>query len=157
VMTGDGTLLDKDTNNWAPWEPRVENAANALEMIRRVTALRRGPGKDYLVYGRMLRPAEVSGILTVEWTFSGRNNRIPAVFHACWQAPDGSVGVALANWTTAAQTVSIQQAGLRARPDSLNVHIAGPELHSSQIEAAAGRIILTLPPISCALLENRAR
>ena len=57
VLTGDGTLLDKDTNNWAPWEPKVENSANAFEMIRVVTALRRGPGRDYLIYGRMLRPA----------------------------------------------------------------------------------------------------
>jgi hypothetical protein len=155
VMTGDGTLLDKNTVNWACWEPKVENSENALKMIRAVTALRRGPGKDYLVYGRMLRPAEVGGIPTVEWTFGGRNNRIPAVFHACWQAPDGSVGVVLANWTTASQTISIRHAGLQSETAELSVHIAGRELHSSRIQAASGEMILTLPPISCALLENR--
>ena len=53
VLTGDGTLLDKDTWNWAEWEPKVGNPDDGLEMIRVVTALRRGAGKKYLVYGRM--------------------------------------------------------------------------------------------------------
>ena len=46
VMIGDGTLLNKNTGNWAPWEPRVGSDDDALEMIRTVTAMRRGPGRD---------------------------------------------------------------------------------------------------------------
>ena len=99
----------------------------------------------------------LSIIVDVEWTFSGRINRIPAVFHSCWQAPDGSVGVTLANWTTAAQTVVIRQAGLQAKPGSLVVHVSGPEMRSNSIEAATGGVTLTLPPISIALLENCGR
>ena len=76
VMIGDGTLLNKDTMNWAPWEPKVGSDEDAVEMIRTVTALRRGPGKDFLVFGRMLRPATVEGILTVEWTHDKRSHRI---------------------------------------------------------------------------------
>ena len=75
--------------NWAPWLPHVEDSANAFKIIRAVTALRRGPAKDFLVYGRMLRPARVNGILMIEWKSNGRNHRIPAVFHSAWQAPDG--------------------------------------------------------------------
>ena len=155
VLTGDGTLLDKDTNNWAPWEPKVENSKNAFEMIRAVTALRRGPGRDYLVYGRMLRPARVKRIPTIEWNYKGRNNRIPAVFHACWQAPDGSVGVVLSNWTTTSQTVIIRQPDLQAVDADLIAHISGSELQTSPVKIKPKGIRLTLPPLSCSLVENR--
>ena len=67
--------------NWAPWEPMVGSDDDAVEMIRTVTALRRGPGKDFLVFGRMLRPAAVAGIQTIEWTHGKRTHRIPTVFH----------------------------------------------------------------------------
>ena len=49
VMTGDGTLLNRETSNWAPWRPKVGNNDDALEMIRAVTAIERGPGRDFLV------------------------------------------------------------------------------------------------------------
>ena len=56
VMTGDGTLLNRETFNWAAWEPKVGDNDDALEVIRTVTAMRRGPGRDFLVFGRMQRP-----------------------------------------------------------------------------------------------------
>ncbi len=114
VMIGDGTLLNKDTSNWAPWEPKVGSDDDAVEMIRTVTALRRGPGKDFLVFGRMLRPAALEGIPTIEWT-QANAHRIPAVFHSAWQAPDGRVGVVLANWTSQDQAVSVTDPRLADR------------------------------------------
>ena len=107
VLVGDGTLLDKDTNNWANWEPRYENQDNAFAMIRSVLELRRGAGKEFLVFGRMIRPAQVDGIEAVEWEWRGRKNRIPSVFHSAWQTADGKPGVVLANWTDRERKVKV--------------------------------------------------
>ena len=151
VMIGDGTLLNKDTSNWAPWEPKVGSDDDAVEMIRTVTALRRGPGKDFLVFGRMLRPVAVEGIQTVEWTHGGRSHRIPAVFHATWQAPDGRMGVVLANWTGQEQAITVVDPHLDG---SLMVHVSGRELRSHSVPDPAGGAHITLPPLSCALVEQ---
>jgi hypothetical protein len=151
VMIGDGTLLNKDTMNWAPWEPKVGSDEDAVEMIRTVTALRRGPGKDFLVFGRMLRPATVEGILTVEWTHDKRSHRIPAVFHAAWQAPDGRVGIVLANWMGQEQTVDVADPRLAG---ALKLHISGRKLVSASTPGTAAGLRITLPALSCALLEQ---
>ena len=92
VMTGDGTLLNRETWNWADWEPKVGSNDNALEMMRVATALRRGAGRDFLVYGRMQRPAEVVVRGRASGSTRGAPTRCPAVAHCCWQAPDGRHG-----------------------------------------------------------------
>ena len=149
VMTGDGTLLNKDTYNWAPWEPQVGSDADALEMIRTVTALRRGPGKDFLVFGRMQKPSRLEGVRTVKWEYEGRRHAIPAVFCGCWTAPDGTYGVALANWTTQRQRVTVCDSGLGS---SVRIHISAKRLSARRIEAVEGEVSVQLPPLSCAML-----
>ena len=123
VLTGDGALLDKDTFNWANWEPRYENQENALAVMRSVLALRRGDGRDFLVYGRMMRPALVNGIEFINWEWNGRMNRIPAVFHSAWRSTDGRFGIVFANWTDAERTVTITDSRLN---DVGNLNIAIP-------------------------------
>ena len=152
VLTGDGTFLDKDTNNWAAWQPKVENSEHAFTMIRAVAALRRGPAKDFLVYGRMLRPATVHGIKTVEWSANGRINRIPAVFHSVWQAPDGRMGIVLANWTTEPQIIAIHDDRLHPGEDKLTLHVSGAGQPGTPAYWAGGGVTLTLPALSCACL-----
>ena len=153
MLTGDGTLLDKDTNNWAPWEPHVEDSALAFGMIRAVAALRRGPGKDFLVYGRMLRPAQVQGVQRVRWNFNGRANDLPAVFHSAWQAPDGRMAVVLANWTAQPQTVTLTDERLQAA----QLYLSGQTLESRSLPVTADGISLTLPAVSCACVVNELR
>ena len=157
VLTGNGTLLDKDTNNWAPWEPQVENSAQAFAMIRAVAALRRGPGKDFLVYGRMLRPAEVQGVQTVEWTYNGRANRVPAVFHSAWQAPDGRMGVVLANWTAEPQTVTLHDARLQTENTVLTLNVSSQMLESNVLDVSDAGVPITLPALSCACVVSEPR
>ncbi|MBI2503445.1 MAG: hypothetical protein HYW07_09490, partial [Candidatus Latescibacteria bacterium] len=96
VMKGDGQLLNLDTMNWAPWDPQVGSDEDAVELLRRTIALRRGPAHDFLVYGRMLAPATVNGIQTLRWQHGGHDHQLPALFHAAWQAPDGRFGLVLA-------------------------------------------------------------
>ncbi|MCE5237675.1 DUF6259 domain-containing protein [bacterium] len=150
VMTGDGTLLNRETVNWADWEPKVGNNANALEMMRVATALRRGAGRDFLVYGRMQRPAEVV-TATCKWDHNGKHHAVPAVAHCAWQAPDGRHGVALANWTTEAQEITVCDARLGARAE---LAICAAEDRTREVALRDGTTTVRLPPLSCALLSS---
>lgn len=150
VMTGDGTLLNRETFNWAEWDPKVGNNEDALEMIRTVTAMRRGAGRDFLVYGRMMRPASVRGIDRVEWEYEGRKHSVDAVFHAAWQAPDGRFAVVLANWTTQDRTVSIKDARLGK---GVKVHTCGREVWA-ETRNNAGTVTVTVPALGVVLVER---
>src|SRR6185295_18918178 len=107
VITGDGRLLNRDTNNWAPWEPQVGDNEDSLETLRRAITLRRGGGKEFLVYGRMQSPANISMIKTVQWQWDGLDNHVPAVFHSAWRDPQGRFAVVIANWTKEQQALTI--------------------------------------------------
>ena len=99
VLTPSGRLLDRDTVNWAPWDAPVEDADAGLAVLRHGLALRRGAGRDHLVFGRMERTARVRGIPIVRWTHEGRPHAIPSLVHRTWRAPDGRLALVAANWT----------------------------------------------------------
>jgi hypothetical protein len=149
-MIGDGTLLNRETFNWAEWEPRVGHNAEALEMIRTVTAMRRGPGRDFLVYGRMQRPAEVATEI-VRWEREGRFYEVPAVAHAAWQSPDGRHGVVLANWTAADQPVVVSDARLGGK---VRIHLCGRQVQTVVTAVAPAGIPLNLPPLSSGMIVS---
>ena len=151
VMTGDGTLLNRETFNWAEWEPKVGSDRDSLEMIRTVTALRRGPGRDFLVYGRMARPAHAETEL-LNWEHDGRSYEVPAVAHAAWQAPDGRFGIVLANWTTQTQTVNIADQRLGAQA---SFHVYGPTEEHEGRRIADGQLMVSLPALSCGLVARQ--
>ncbi len=154
VLKGDGLLLNNDTFNWAPWEPQVGDNEQSIDMLRAATVLRRGAAKDFLVYGRMLAPAKVEGIQTMRWQHGGRDHRIPAVFHAAWQSPDGRRAVALANWTAEPQQVTLVDERLGARVD---VHTAAQAVEWRSVEVDQGVLRLVLPPLSCVARRRRLR
>jgi hypothetical protein len=152
VLTGDGTLLNRETWNWAEWEPKVGSNDDALEMIRTVTALRRGAGRPFLVYGRMQRPAQVE-TETVCWEHHGRHHELPAVAHAAWQAPDGRYGVVLANWTAQERTVTVADPRLAGR---CRVTGGGGKRPVRSRVRCGCTLTLRLPPLSCTLVATPA-
>lgn len=154
VLTGDGTLLDKDTNNWAEWDPKVENSNNAFRMIQAVTALRRSPAKDFLIFGRMLRPAEVQDIKDIKWSSKGQLNKIPAVFHIAWQSPDGRFGVVLANWTDKNQNIILKDNRLKNEKKSLSFWVSAEKLERNVKKIPGNRINIELPPVSCGVVHT---
>ena len=114
VMAGDGKLLNRDTVNWAPWEPPVGSNEDSLEMFRTATMLRQGRARDYLVFGRMLRPATANGIRAMSWESTDQHHDIPAVYHSAWQSPTGKFGLVAANWTTESQEFELKHERLPA-------------------------------------------
>ena len=124
---------------------------DALEMIRTATAMRRGPGRDFLVYGRMQHPASVAGVNVVTWEANKVERKVPAVAHAAWQTPDGRYGVVLANWTTASQSVAVSAPRLGK---TAAVSVCGKKAEASAVVAGPDGFRVTLPPLACALVAQ---
>jgi len=63
----------------------------------------------------------------------------------------GALGVVLANWTVQEQSLTVADPHLDG---SLMVHVSGRELRSHSVPNPAGGARITLPPLSCVLLEQ---
>jgi hypothetical protein len=146
VLTGDGRLLNKDSINWAPWNPGTGSDDDSLEMLRCASALRRGRAKSYVVFGRMEKPARTFDAQTVRWTFEGKSNALAPVFHAAWRAPNLTFALALANWTKDEQKVSIRDERLGER-----AHLT--IMARSETNVVIDPQAIVLPPLSCAIFE----
>ena len=77
-------------------------------------------------------------------------HQIPSVFHAAWQAPDGRLGIVLANWTTETQEVCIVDERLG---DKVLASVSADALESRMLSSADGSFVITLPKLSFILLE----
>lgn len=151
VLTGDGSLLNRDTFAWAPWSPAVGNNEHSLAMLRSAVALRRGRCRDYLVFGRMLKPVQMEGIKTVHWENGRQVNDIPAVFHSAWQSPDGRFGAVLANWTTETQVITLADARLGKQ---VTESTSADEVKTASRQVEGGSLSVSLEPLSCVLIER---
>lgn len=151
VMKGDGTLLNIDTGNWAPWEPQVGDNNDALQVLKSATALRRDKN-EFLVFGRMMKPSDVQNIAIIHWKYENKENNIPAVFHTMWQAPDKRVGIVFANWTTETQEVLVNDSRLG---DEALLTISSNEIKSEKLSTENGCFKVVLPKLSFVLLESK--
>ena len=154
VLTPGGWLLDRDTANWAPWDAPVADPAPGLAVLRAGLALRRGVARDLLVFGRMEATARVTGMTTERWSAEGRDHAIPGVVHRTWSAPDGTLGLVLANWTSEAQSVVVDD---RRFADGGRWVESGGSDDSSRDSGTAedvpgGKVRLLLPPHACGAL-----
>jgi hypothetical protein len=149
IMGPGGRLMAWAGHPWASWDTPAGDQVAIFALLRRSIVLRRGAGRDYLVFGRMLRPAAVQGIEPVTWTCEQRVATLPAVFHARWLAPDGRVAIALANWTASPQAVQIE---VPSSEKSCRYLVQTEALEV--FEPGTGSTLrLALPPVSVALLE----
>ena len=151
VLTGDGSLLNRDTFNWAPWNPPVGDNDDSLAMLRCTAALRRGKARDFLVFGRMQRPATIRGIKVVHWEDDGKVHKIPAVFHSAWQSPQGQFAIVLANWTRINQEISFSDRRLGHRvEETISTQVVTTRMRSME----RGGLSISLPPLSCGLVVS---
>lgn len=147
VLQDDGRLMARDSVNFGDWDPYVEDWEGAADLLRAALALRRGAARPWLLEGRMEPSARLAGIPVRRWTFGDRVHRLPAVLHHAWRAPDGTLALALANWTDAAVTVRTRDA--RFRGAMAAVIATGAGVRSERTEPG----MVALPPRSVALFR----
>jgi hypothetical protein len=109
------TLRDKGQieYDWdQPWTRAVPDQAGILDWTRRITKFRTSIARDYLVYGRMLRPWKVSGVTERDYGWFGKE---PVVQSATWQAQDGRTAVVLANYGDLEESPRVELEGRGTR------------------------------------------
>ncbi|MCL2741884.1 MAG: hypothetical protein FWE70_07235, partial [Oscillospiraceae bacterium] len=132
-------------------EPKVGDDGSALELIRNTLAMRRGAGKDYLVFGRMERPAAVMGIDRVRWSHSGKDNDYASVFHSAWSSRGGGRAVALANWTREARRVTVSDVRLGLGRE-VRLVTSGPRITESSAVIGPEGMDIEVPALGCAMV-----
>lgn len=92
------TLRDKGliAYDWdQTWSRAIPDQNAILDWTKRLNRFRAGVARDYLIYGRMLRPWTVTNVTERDFGW-GKEPLVPS---ATWQAPDGRIGVVLANYS----------------------------------------------------------
>ena len=151
ILTPDGSLLNRDTFAWGPWSPPIGKNDDSLAMLGSAVALRRGRGRDYLVFGRMLKPSPIEGIEIIHWENGRQVNDISAVVHAAWQSPTGRFAVVLANWAGDTQVITMNDSRLGTRVEE---SISATDVKTALRRVDGGMLSVKLPPLSCALIER---
>jgi hypothetical protein len=144
VLQDDGRLMARDSVNFGDWTPYGEDWEAAADLLKAAVALRRGPGRPYLLEGRMERDARVTGIPVRRWTHGDRAHRLPAVFHHTWRAPDGTLALVAANWSDRPVTISVED-------DRLSTATRVTISTATGLVTTTGEANWTLPPRSAAL------
>ena len=114
------TLRDKGLieYDWdQAWARAIPDQAAILDWAKRANHFRAGIAKDYLVYGRMLRPWTVGNV-----TFRDLGwGKEPLVQSATWQAADSRIGVVLANCADLGESPRVELRGQGKKTIALNI------------------------------------
>lgn len=142
------TLRDKGriTYDWdQPWTRAVPDQEAIFDWAKRSNQFRAGIARDYLIYGRMLRPWSVSNVTQRDFGWGME----PSVQSATWQAPGGHIGIVLANFADLGESPRLQLEGQENK--KLSLYIDG-ERSERNIELPSV-IDLEMLPRSLALIE----
>jgi len=151
LVTGyivDFTLRDKGLieYDWdQTWTRAIPDQAAILDWAKRINHFRAGVARDYLVYGRMLRPWTVSGV--TERDFGWGKERL--VQSATWQAPDGRIGVVLANYADLPESPRVE---LEAQGSKKLVLYIGDRKEERDVELPSV-VDIQMEPRSLCLIE----
>jgi len=107
--------------------------------------MRVGPAKDYLIFGRMLRPWTVSNVTLRDFGW-GKEAMVQS---GTWQAADGRIGLVLANFSDLGEAPRVMLQGNGKK--NVSLWIDG-EQKSQNIDLPAA-LDLELSPRSFALIE----
>jgi hypothetical protein len=144
------TLRDKGLieYDWdQTWTRAIPDQAAILDWAKRGSHFRGGVARDYLVYGRMLRPWTVSGVSQRDFGWGAE----PLVQSATWQAPDGRIGVVLANYGDLPESPRVELEGRGNR--KLTIYLG--EQKKEQETELPRAVDIKMEPRSLCLIELR--
>jgi hypothetical protein len=152
LLGPEGRIMTVEGTPWALWDDQDGDEEAIYALLKGALALRRGAAKPWLVFGRMQKPADVTGAANRQWTREGRATDITTVFHAKWTDADGRPAIVLGNWTREEQHLKITDAAL---PAQVNVTVISPSgQETREVETASGAVEISLPGLSYALLTG---
>lgn len=127
------------------WDRGIPDQNAILDWGKRATHFRTGIGRDFLVFGKMLRPWIVSNVPARDFGYG----KEPLVQSATWQASDGRIGVALANYADSKISPCIELEGQGMKTIIINID---EKSESFEVRLPAA-INIALPARSLGLIE----
>lgn len=141
IIRDDGDMIwDWD----GAWDGVMPNQSHATALVRNLNAWRRHSGKDFLVYGRMERPLEISGDYPVPMYNKVAQKDIPfsSVFQCNWDYK-GRKAAFLVNYLPETQTISLVK-----KPKGARLHNDPADCEGTPIKTR----LITLPPLSAVMI-----
>lgn len=89
------------------WDRAIPDQKAILDWAKRATHFRTGVARDFLIFGQMQRPWVVKSVPTRDYGYG----KEPLVQSATWKAPDGRLGIALANYSDIKESLSVELPG----------------------------------------------
>jgi hypothetical protein len=129
------------------WTRAVPDQAAILDWAKRSNRFRNGAARDYLVFGRMLRPWTIDNVTHRDFGWGSE----PLVQSGTWQAQDGRIGIVLANCADQGETPRVEVQGDRDK--ALTLDLDGER--SERTVRLPAVIDLEMQPRSLALIEVR--
>jgi len=114
------TLRDKGliAYDWdQAWTRAFPDQSAILDWAKRTNHFRTSLARDFLVYGRMQRPWTVSNVTRRDFGLG----KEPLVQSATWQAPDGRIGIVLANCADQGESPRVELKGQGNKTLALNI------------------------------------
>ena len=142
------TLRDKGriAFDWdQPWTRALPDQGAILDWANRTHRFRTGIARDYLVYGRMLRPWRVGNVAERDFGWG----KEPGIQSATWRAQDGRIGVVLANYADLGVSPRVELEG--SGSGHLSLSIDGRE--SAREVTLPSAIDIDLLPRSLCLIQ----
>ena len=106
-------LKDKGQIHWdwcTDWEVEPPEQEPVTRLLRTLNAWRRGAGKPYLCYGRMLKPLPIEGVYPVPLVMKdGRRVEYPSLMTSRWVSPDGRTAQIVVNYTMERQSFTVPE------------------------------------------------
>jgi hypothetical protein len=149
ILKGGGKLCWEWGGSWDAQGPDHDSV---VTLMRNLNAWRRGAGKPYLLYGRMIKPLALSGDRDIPMQ-TPRNQQIHlrSVFTSRW-THGGKTAQFLVNYTPDPQEVTVETAGggksLALLTDPSSVKGSAANLSKD------GSLHVSLPPLSAVMLEE---
>jgi hypothetical protein len=132
-----------------PWDVPGPDHDSVAKLIGNLNAWRRGAGKPYLVYGRMLKPFPLAGIGFVPmFTPKGERLDFPSLFTTRWTRAGRSAQV-IVNYQQEEQVCILT--GIPSGQAMVYHHAQGPG--EVRMIAAREGLPLRIPPLSALLVE----
>jgi hypothetical protein len=127
------------------WTRAIPDQAAIIDWTKRSNQFRAGMARDYLIFGRMLKPWRVSNVRERDFGWG----KEPLVQSATWQAPNGGIGIVLANYADLGEAPRVELQGNVAR--DLVLYIDGQR--TERREQMPAVLDIDMPPRSLCLIE----
>lgn len=137
-----------------PWGQEPLDQESTIKLMRRANQLRRGPGKEYLIFGRMIKPFPVRGVPQRSFstgTGSILLHQMPAVPTSAWMSRDGTIGQVLINYTRESHkpVINIEGSGSAL----VKIHKAEDQEELERELSLPHELQVDMSPLSVALIE----